>query len=268
MEQSARDAPGSRRVVLPPRACPAPGSTRRVLRPGRRRAPVAQPLTPELAARSMLETVTWWARHRHRDPAPPNIDDAQAREIATVLVAGSLLTPASGDEPARSLAAALVVIAAACSRQRRVGARRHSGDATTPRRPPRVKSTPVSRAGLDAIASRYRAACKSPGAGVGLRTADGATHFALSGRFAPGVALGVDSQFLAGSVTKLFVADHRVPTDRRGRALTRRPRSIGTSRAGRTGIASRSRCCSATAAEWATSATISGSNCMRSCCPI
>jgi len=105
----------------------------------------------------------------------------------------------------RSLVAALVVIAAACSRQ---GASVHG---VTPATRPStsttaVKSTPVSRAGLDAIASRYRAACKSPGAGVGLRSGDGATDYALSGRLAPGVALGVDSQFLAGSVTKLFVA--------------------------------------------------------------
>jgi AcrR family transcriptional regulator len=52
-----------------------------------------QPVTPELAARSMLETVTWWARHRHRDPAPPTIDDARAREVAIALVTGSLSTP-------------------------------------------------------------------------------------------------------------------------------------------------------------------------------
>lgn len=48
------------------------------------------PVTPELAARFMLETVTWWARHRHRDPAPPTIDDAGARDVAITLITQSL----------------------------------------------------------------------------------------------------------------------------------------------------------------------------------
>ncbi len=52
--------------------------------------PLAPPLTPELAARSALEVVTWWARHRHRDPAPPRLDDAHAREVAIALVVNSL----------------------------------------------------------------------------------------------------------------------------------------------------------------------------------
>jgi AcrR family transcriptional regulator len=54
------------------------------------------PLTPDLAARSLLETVTWWARHRHRDPVPPAIDDAQAREVAITLVTRSLTTAGGG----------------------------------------------------------------------------------------------------------------------------------------------------------------------------
>ena len=52
--------------------------------------PLPGPVTPDLAARSMLETVTWWARHRHRDPAPPAIDDARARAVAITLVVGAL----------------------------------------------------------------------------------------------------------------------------------------------------------------------------------
>jgi AcrR family transcriptional regulator len=51
------------------------------------------PLTPELAARSLLETVTWWARHRHRDPAPPDITDGDARAVAIMLVTRSVVTP-------------------------------------------------------------------------------------------------------------------------------------------------------------------------------
>ena len=49
-----------------------------------------EPLRPELAARFMLETVTWWARHRHRDPDPPAIDDAHARGVAIALVSAAL----------------------------------------------------------------------------------------------------------------------------------------------------------------------------------
>ncbi len=95
MEQSARDAPDLGelfyrrvRVRLLDQLVEYCGRVEAV-------RPLPAPLTPELAARSVLETVTWWARHRHRDPAPPNIDDTQAREIATVLVAGALLTPTS-----------------------------------------------------------------------------------------------------------------------------------------------------------------------------
>lgn len=69
-----------------------------------------------------------------------------------------------------------------------------------------MTTTPLPQPTLDAIAARYRDACRSPGAAVGVRTADGATHLALAGELAPGVPITADSQFLAGSVTKLFVA--------------------------------------------------------------
>jgi AcrR family transcriptional regulator len=52
------------------------------------------PLTAELAARSTLETVTWWARHRHRDPSPLHIDEERAREVAIALVTGILRSTA------------------------------------------------------------------------------------------------------------------------------------------------------------------------------
>jgi D-alanyl-D-alanine carboxypeptidase len=68
------------------------------------------------------------------------------------------------------------------------------------------KPAPLPQSALDAVAGRYRAACKAPGAAIGVRTADGIEHFAVSGRFAPGVPLTRASQFLAGSVTKLLVA--------------------------------------------------------------
>ncbi len=47
-------------------------------------------VSPDPAARFMLETVTWWARHRHRDPEPPDIDEARAREVAIALVVAAL----------------------------------------------------------------------------------------------------------------------------------------------------------------------------------
>jgi len=73
---------------------------------------------------------------------------------------------------------------------------------TTAERP----AAPVDNAALVAIAAGYRTMCKSPGAAVGVRTSDGRTDFAISGRLAAGIALDRRSQFLAGSVTKLFVA--------------------------------------------------------------
>jgi AcrR family transcriptional regulator len=47
-------------------------------------------VTPDLAARFVLEVTTWWARHRHRDPEPPPIDDDEARGTAVVLVVRAL----------------------------------------------------------------------------------------------------------------------------------------------------------------------------------
>lgn len=57
-------------------------------------APLPAPVAPDVAARFILETVTWWARHRHRDPAPPEIDDTHARAVAVSLVVGALTATA------------------------------------------------------------------------------------------------------------------------------------------------------------------------------
>jgi D-alanyl-D-alanine carboxypeptidase len=87
--------------------------------------------------------------------------------------------------------------------------------------PMSTRSDPTFQAGLDVVAANYRTNCQSPGAAIGVRTSDGSNRFAVSGQFAPGVALDRNSQFLAGSVTKLFVAtialqlvgDHRLSLD-------------------------------------------------------
>jgi AcrR family transcriptional regulator len=47
-------------------------------------------VAPEYAARFILETITWWARHRHRDPDPPKLGESEAREVAVALVTGVL----------------------------------------------------------------------------------------------------------------------------------------------------------------------------------
>ncbi len=47
-------------------------------------------LGPEVAARFVLETTTWWARHRHHDPEPLAIGDAEARAITITLVERAL----------------------------------------------------------------------------------------------------------------------------------------------------------------------------------
>lgn len=54
-------------------------------------SPLPTPLTPDRAGRAVLETVTWWARHRHRDPAPPDLGDDEARAVATTIVRRLLL---------------------------------------------------------------------------------------------------------------------------------------------------------------------------------
>ena len=75
-----------------------------------------------------------------------------------------------------------------------------SGDAT-PARPGRDRAID-----LGPVAARFRRTCQSPGAAVGFRSRGGTTSFAPAGALAPGIPLGRDAQFLAGSVTKLFVA--------------------------------------------------------------
>jgi D-alanyl-D-alanine carboxypeptidase len=142
----------------------------------------------------------------------------------------------------RPLVATAVVVglASACSQST---SRTSSATSATSQRPTTSttigpRTVPIRPATLDTIAQRYRAFCKSPGAAVGLRTSDGTTHFAVSGRFAPQVPLDRNSQFLAGSVTKLFVAtvayqlvakhelglddtvDHYLPRWPRGKQIT------------------------------------------------
>jgi AcrR family transcriptional regulator len=47
-------------------------------------------IAPKLTARFVLETTTWWARHRHRDPEPMALDDHDARGIAVALIVRAL----------------------------------------------------------------------------------------------------------------------------------------------------------------------------------
>jgi AcrR family transcriptional regulator len=55
------------------------------MRAGRlRRVPAA------VAARFVLETIAWFAMHRHRDPLPSGIDDHGARTAATELIVNAL----------------------------------------------------------------------------------------------------------------------------------------------------------------------------------
>jgi AcrR family transcriptional regulator len=45
------------------------------------------------AARFVLESIAWFAMHRHRDPLPPKIDDAAARAAATDLIVNAFAGP-------------------------------------------------------------------------------------------------------------------------------------------------------------------------------
>jgi D-alanyl-D-alanine carboxypeptidase len=108
------------------------------------------------------------------------------------------------------IAALLVALAAACAQSTAAPSATSTSTSSSRRASttaPKAPSGPqIRQPVLDAIANRYRSSCKSPGAAIGIRTGVGATYFATSGRLAPGIALGRDSEFLAGSVTKLFVA--------------------------------------------------------------
>jgi AcrR family transcriptional regulator len=90
LEKSARDAPDLAALFYLHVRVPLLEQLTRYLEmvdAKRRTLPV---VAPEYAARFLLETVTWWARHRHRDPDPPQIDESDARNVAVALVAGLL----------------------------------------------------------------------------------------------------------------------------------------------------------------------------------
>ena len=48
---------------------------------------------PEVAARLVLETATWFARHRRGDPDSAMIDDTVARETVVRFVVNALIAP-------------------------------------------------------------------------------------------------------------------------------------------------------------------------------
>jgi len=77
---------------------------------------------------------------------------------------------------------------------------------SAPQEPIPPTSTVSSSPALDAIAAAYLVACRAPGAAVGTENGDGTVSVSIAGELASGRALTADSQFLAGSVTKLFVA--------------------------------------------------------------
>jgi AcrR family transcriptional regulator len=47
-------------------------------------------MTSDIAARFMIETTTWWARHRHRDPEPIALEEHEVRRVAVVLIVRAL----------------------------------------------------------------------------------------------------------------------------------------------------------------------------------
>jgi AcrR family transcriptional regulator len=59
----------------------------------RMRAGQVREVPAPAAARFVLETVAWFALHRHRDPSPPRLDDAAARAATLDLVVNALLIP-------------------------------------------------------------------------------------------------------------------------------------------------------------------------------
>jgi AcrR family transcriptional regulator len=56
---------------------------------------------PAVTARFIIETVTFFARHRHLDPDPQRLDDDTVRDSIVDLVTRSLTVPADGKRPNR-----------------------------------------------------------------------------------------------------------------------------------------------------------------------
>ncbi len=55
---------------------------------------------PEVVARTMVETITFWAMHRHFDPSPQSVDDAVAESAVVDFIAhGLLATPSVSRKP-------------------------------------------------------------------------------------------------------------------------------------------------------------------------
>jgi AcrR family transcriptional regulator len=65
----------------------------------RMRAGQLRRILPPAAARFVLESVAWFAMHRHRDPLPPKLDDATARAATTDLIVNAFA--AIGGRPRR-----------------------------------------------------------------------------------------------------------------------------------------------------------------------
>jgi AcrR family transcriptional regulator len=51
---------------------------------------------PEVVARTILETLAFWAMHRHFDPAPQQVDDSVAEKAVIDLLVNGLLEPPKG----------------------------------------------------------------------------------------------------------------------------------------------------------------------------
>ena len=240
---------------------------------GRRRAPVARRRSrPSSRRGSCSRPSRGGPGTAIAIPTPPDIDDAQAREVAIALVAAALAPRRrSSREPAprRRGGGGRSCIVAVRSQQRASVPRLDADDSPQPPSTARRSSTPASQAALDAIAERgttRRASLRAPAWACAPR--DGATHLRgvrpVRARRRPRPRQPVPRRQRHEVVRR----DGRVPTDRRAPSSRSTTPSTGTSRAGRTGIGSRSRCCSVIAAAWATSATTSASSCVRSCCRI
>jgi AcrR family transcriptional regulator len=56
---------------------------------------------PAVTARFIIETVTFFARHRHLDPAPTTFDDDTVRHSIVALITRSLIAPSEGERSGR-----------------------------------------------------------------------------------------------------------------------------------------------------------------------
>jgi AcrR family transcriptional regulator len=91
IDSCARDHPELGAIFYAVARQGLPGRLEAYIRAGARQGRFRSFADPAVAARTVMETVTFWAVHRHWDPAPQVLEDASVEETVVTFVCGALL---------------------------------------------------------------------------------------------------------------------------------------------------------------------------------